>query len=327
LPYQKHNKYHYNKNNQNSNKINIPITNIINGKKINNLHDLLSSEQELEKAKISEIQSNNNNNFNKNDNNIGIKNTLSNKSNSTSTIIYPINSENQKEIVQFEGNNKFEIIEDDINPIFLSEKKKQREKININKDIENNQIKPQILKQITDEEVKEEKNKNKQNLLNYFDISSDVGEGVKKVNKSPKKNIINNNKEEYYSDNEKLKIIYNNIITDSKMKVNHTYLSGNELTDEEFKESMTKPYFKNLLDNAFKYNNKVFFCDPFNHTNNKGKLGKLIEDNKKEENKYGNEIIEKNEEENKNCESNEEDDEDDDYKNNLIDMDFNFNLI
>ena len=326
LPYQKHNKYHYNKNNQSSNKINIPITNIINGKKINNLHDLLSSEQELEKEKISEIQSNNNNDFNKNDNNIGINNTLSNKSNSTSTIINPINTENQKEIVQFEGNNKFEIIEDDINPIFLSEKKKQREKININ-DIENNQIKPQILKQITDEEVKEEKNKNKQNLLNYLDISSDVNKEMKKVNKSPKKNIINNNKEEYYSDNEKLKIIYNNIITDSKMKVNHTYLSGNELTDEEFKESMTKPYFKNLLDNAFNYNNKVFFSDPFNHTNNKGKLGKLIEDNKKEEKKYGNEILEKNEEENKNCESNEEDDEDDDYKNNLIDMDFNFNLI
>ena len=112
------------------------------------------------------------------------------------------------------------------------------------------------------------------------------------------------------------------------MKINEKiYFSGNELTDEEIKDSMAKPYFKNLLNNAF-IHNKIVYSDPFRHNNNKGKLGKLIEDNKIEDKIENNKIEEKSEEEgNKTIEWNDDDDIDEFDRFKLIEMDFNFNLI
>ena len=105
------------------------------------------------------------------------------------------------------------------------------------------------------------------------------------------------------------------------------YFSGNELTDEEIKDSLTKPYFKNLLNNAFNHN-KIVYSDPFRHNNNKGKLGKLIEDNKKEDKKENKKIEEKSiEEGDKIIESNDDDDINEFDRFKLIEMDFNFNLI
>jgi hypothetical protein len=90
---------------------------------------------------------------------------------------------------------------------------------------------------------------------------------------------------------------------------------------------MAKPYFKNLLNNAF-IHNKIVYSDPFRHNNNKGKLGKLIEDNKIEDKIENNKIEEKSEEEgNKTIEWNDDDDIDEFDRFKLIEMDFNFNLI
>ena len=312
LPYQKHFKTQY-KNNNNSNKFNVPIDDVINGKKINNLHDLFSSEQESE------------NNKNSQNNKIEEKIKSNNKSNPKLLKVNKnINENKQKEIINNDEKSKFELIENDINPIFLSEKK-ERQNIKKDEEIEKIEIKPNNLNKVLDDEIEE--NKNIESILNFLDISTDENKNKLEVkkNKSQKKN--SNNKEECFSENEKLKID-NKITVDKNMKMNQKiYFSGNELTDEEIKDSLTKPYFKNLLNNAFNHN-KIVYSDPFRHNNNKGKLGKLIEDNKKEDKKENKKIEEKSiEEGDKIIESNDDDDINEFDRFKLIEMDFNFNLI
>ena len=313
LPYQRNYKTQY-KNSKNSNQFNIPIDDFINGKKINNLHDLFSSEQESE-----------NNKNNKNEI-IEEKKKQNNKSNTT-LIKFNNNSIENKEN-DIKNNNekpKFELIEDDINTYFLSEKK-ERENIKRDEEFERKDIKPNNLNKVLDEEIEE--NKNIENILNFLDISIDENKNELEVSKNDKiQKKISNIKDDYFSDNEKLKID-NKIVTDTNMKINEKiYFSGNELTDEEIKDSMAKPYFKNLLNNAF-IHNKIVYSDPFRHNNNKGKLGKLIEDNKIEDKIENNKIEEKSEEEgNKTIEWNDDDDIDEFDRFKLIEMDFNFNLI
>ena len=313
LSYQKHHKIQY-KNSNNSNKFNVPIDDVINGKKINNLHDLFSSEQESE------------NNKNINNKKIEEKKQLNNKSN---PILIKVNKniiENkQKEIIKDDEKSKYELIENDINPIFLSEKK-ERQNIKRDEEVEKKEMKQDNINKVLDDEIKE--NKKIDNKLNFLDISTDGNKNnleVKTITKIQKKN--SNIKDEYFSDNEKLKII-NKVTGDTNKKINQKiYFSGNELTDEEIKDSMTKPYFKNLLNNAFNQN-KVVYSDPFRHNNNKGKLGKLIEDNTTDDKKENNKIEEKTEEEgDKIIEWNDDDDLDEFDRFKLIEMDFNFNLI
>lgn len=66
------------------------------------------------------------------------------------------------------------------------------------------------------------------------------------------------------------------MIGDSNMKATVNF-SGNELTDEELMNTSNKPYFKNLITETFD-NNKVFYNNPFSHSDGKGFMDELIND-------------------------------------------------
>ena len=291
--YKPHNKYNQN------NKFNIQIPNIINGKKINNLHDLFSSDsnfQRINNENYYNINLNNvNDNINNNDNiiNKSPEKNFENKSNSSTPdkIVNDIingkltnaEQQQQKEIINFEnefGKNdemEFQMLENEINPIFLSEKRRERESMDITKDI-------------------------KKEISGKLEFDDLLNKNEKKLN--------------YDSSNEDFNFNINKIINESNTNVNIEF-SGNELTDEELKDPNTQMYFKRFLNSTFEQ--KVFYSDPFSHTSNKGKLGKLLEEKEKNE---SNKIIEKDDEE----WSDDDEDDNDKFKFKLNEMDWDFNL-
>ena len=297
IPFPRYYKSHI-RHNQN-NKFNIQIPNIINGKKINNLHDLFSSDntQRINNENYYNMNLNNKtDNLNNNENiiNKSPEKNYENKSNTSTPerIVNEIISgklttnaeqQQQKEIINFEnesGKNfemEFQMNENEINPIFLSEKRRERESMDITKDIK----------------------KNISEKLEFDDLSN---KNEKKLN--------------YDSSNEDFNFNINKIISESNTNVNIEF-SGNELTDEELKDPNTQMYFKRFLNSTFEH--KVFYSDPFSHTANKGKLGKLLEEKEKNE---SNKIIEKEDEE----WSDEDDDDNDKFKFKLNEMDLDFNL-
>ena len=172
---------------------------------------------------------------------------------------------------------EFQMNENEINPIFLSEKRRERESMDITKDI-------------------------KKEISGKLEFDDLLNKNEKKLN--------------YDSSNEDFNFNINKIINESNTNVNIEF-SGNELTDEELKDPNTQMYFKRFLNSTFEH--KVFYSDPFSHTANKGKLGKLLEEKEKNE---SNKIIEKEDEE----WSDEEDDDNDKFKFKLNEMDLDFNL-